>query len=104
MPILIGRHEFKGPVTASQVVPQIPGLYAVLYQDNLGLSIVQMAESVDLSKTAAALKNAKNTSLVFFPCRDPIQRKTILKDLMQEYEYEDETETALPEQLKAAAS
>jgi hypothetical protein len=92
MTIIIGKHEFKGPVTKSHIVAEVPGLYAVLYHNDADLALMQIAESENLSKTVDTLKGAENTSIVVLGCADRQRRGLILNELLQEYDYEDALE------------
>ena len=92
MAIIIGKHEFKGPVTNSHKVAELPGIYAVLHHENSDLTLVQIAESHNLSKTVDTLKGVENTSIVVLGCSDHERRAEILNELWQEYDYEDALE------------
>jgi hypothetical protein len=108
MAIIIGKHEFKGPVSNSHKVAEVPGIYAVLHHDKAGMDLVEIAESVNLAQTVDRLKGAENTSIVVLGCAESERRGVILNELLQEYDYEDALEpitiSNFSAQLEAVAS
>jgi len=93
MAIIIGKQEFEGPVTKAHKVAEMPGIYAVLHHDKADLVLVEIAESANLSQTVESLKNIESTSIVVFACEDQERRTAILKELREEYDYEDKVES-----------
>jgi len=91
MSILIGQHEFEGPLKSLGEVPEVPGLYAVLQLDNRQMFLLDMGQSDNLADSIKkSTLGCKDKLLVVFPCASRDQRKTILHQLIREFEYEDE--------------
>jgi hypothetical protein len=90
MTILIGQHEFHGPVTNITHIPAAPGLYAILHKEDRELFLVHFDQSNNLAK---ALKNTANTlndkMIVLLRCENGDRRKEILQELQGEFEYEE---------------
>jgi hypothetical protein len=90
MTILIGQHEFDGPVTNIARIPAAPGLYAILHKESRDLFLVHFDQSNNL---AEALKNTAKTlndkMVVLLRCENGDRRKEILQELQEEFEFED---------------
>jgi len=91
MGILIGQHEFVGPLETLNEVPATPGLYAVLQKENRQMFLLDMGQSDNLADSIKrSTLGCKDKLLVVYPCNSRDQRKTILHELIREFEYEDE--------------
>jgi len=91
MTILIGQHEFDGPLNTLSEVPESPGLYAVLQKDNRQMFLLDMGQSDNLADSIKrSTLGCKDKLLVVYPCASGEQRQTILHELIREFEYEDE--------------
>jgi hypothetical protein len=91
MTIVIGQHEFDGPVRAIGEIPAVPGLYAVMHKQNSGLLLVDFDQTENLAeslkKSAAKLSDKK---IVLLRCDNRERRKEILQELLREFEFADE--------------
>jgi hypothetical protein len=94
MTILIGQHEFDGPVIKIADIPAAPGLYALLHRQDSDFLLVEIDQSNNLAKSLK--KSAATFSdkmIVFLRCDSGDRRHEILNELLQEFEFEDEEPT-----------
>ncbi len=91
MTILIGQHEFDGPVSNFADIPAVPGLYALLYKDTTSFMLVEINQTDNLAKTLAkAIANPNEKILALLRCHDLERRKAILNELIHNFEFDDE--------------
>ena len=91
MTILIGQHEFDGPVTSIADIPAKPGLYALLQKQEYDLLLVDIYQSNNLAKSLERSAATFDDQLVLLlPCDNEVRRKEILHELLQEFEFDDE--------------
>jgi len=89
--ILIGQHEFEGPITNFADVPSAPGIYALLHEDPTGFMLVDIEQSDNLEQSLAeSVASLNNQIVVILPCLNGSRRKAILAELVSEFEFEDD--------------
>ncbi len=90
MTVLIGQHEFEGPVTNFANIPSLPGVYAFLFEESHGLMLIDIYESGNLAITFAKSTSVLGTKiLVFLICETRERCKAILAEISQEFPYDD---------------
>ena len=96
MSILIGKHEFDGPLTSFTDIPSAPGLYATLHEDSSGFMLVDIDQAENLSATLAErYQSLVNRPVVILRCASRSKRSFILDEIINEFEFEvDEFERA----------
>jgi len=94
MAVLIGKHEFEGPLGRFPHLTSEAGLYALLHEDSSGFMLVDIDEvenfSQDLPKRC---RIDGSLPVVILPCLSRSERRTILMELLREFEFEDEEST-----------
>lgn len=91
MAILIGQHEFEGPVKRFADIPAAPGLYALLHEDPAGFMIVDIQQSDNLIKAlSATFVSINSQAVVILPCSNRAQRQAILNEIVREFEFEED--------------
>ena len=91
MAIIIGQHEFEGPVKTFTDVPATPGLFALLHGDPAGFMLVDIQQSENLTKSLTESYASLNSqAIVILPCINPSKRKAILTEIIREFEFEED--------------
>jgi len=94
MSILIGQHEFDGPVVNLADVPPKPGLYAVLHKQNRDLFLLDIDQSDNMAHSLGKTTSKLDEKMVvLLACDSRDRRKIILHELLREFEFEDEAAT-----------
>jgi len=91
MAILIGQHEFEGPIKSLADIPASPGLYALLHEDHDGFMIVDIQESENLIRALSASSVClKSQATVVLPCTNRTKRQAVLAEIVRELEFEED--------------
>lgn len=91
MSILIGQHEFEGPITDFADVPSAPGIYALLHEGPTGFMLLDIEQSDNLVQSLTESVASLNSQIVvILPCLNGSRRKAILSELVSEFEIEDD--------------
>ncbi|MBL0189078.1 MAG: hypothetical protein IPP97_25465 [Candidatus Obscuribacter sp.] len=90
MSILIGKYEFEAP-TAHADIPEQPGLYAVIAEQNQDLFLVEVHDTNNLHATLVSRVLKRNDrSIVYLVSGDKAERTEALNQLLCEFEFDHE--------------
>lgn len=90
MGVLIGRHEFEGPIKTFAEVPPVAGLYALLHQENELFQLIEVEQSDDLLQALTeSYLSLQYRMIVFLPCLDRNLRNSICQELAKEFGFDD---------------
>lgn len=105
MSILIGKHEFDGPVANFAAIPRSAGIYATLHEDASGYLLVDIDQCDNLSETLSErFQTLVNQPVAILRCPSGEKRKNILAELINEFEYDDDEPAAASPKLDTAPS
>ncbi len=90
MSIVIGRHEFEGPVLNQLQLPNTAGLYALLHRDSEDYLLIDINQCENLREVLTPnVVIASNQIVVFLKCDSFEQRKKFLAELVKEFDFDE---------------
>lgn len=90
MSIMIGQHEFEGPISNLRDVPHEGGVYALLHRDQLDYLLIDVEQSDNLIQSLSKhFTHSCDQQIVFLKCDSLAKRKAIIIELSKEFDFDE---------------